>query len=196
MYGHLGRAVRCRNSDEARMEFRGAANLFRALIKTAENLVEHRYGGVQEIIVVEFVPRVGMANKIQQLKLPKPGSPEALLVEHLQHIESLLEDTVSQFGERVRSALDQISDYQNMAKPSRWFRDAECFEDIRGEALKLMGALSAQVNTLERGHRQVVVKKRKSLNSDGESVRDRDFQFDTECDSEDAKPRTRQPIAN
>src|SRR5258708_16324352 len=102
---------------------------------------------------------MGLANKIQRLKQPKPGSPVANLIERMHHIERCFEEAVSQFGENARSLLNQINAYRTMEMPAWWVRDHERWEDLRGKALKLIGDLSALINKLERGHRQVVIKK-------------------------------------
>jgi hypothetical protein len=135
------------------------------VIETAENLMEHRYGGVQYITVLELSgSTLGLGTKVQQLKQPRPGSPEALLIERLHHCECAFENAATLFGKNARFEANRIAEYGNAQKPSRWFRDAERWETLRGKALKLMADLSAALNKLERGHRQVVIKKHESLN--------------------------------
>jgi hypothetical protein len=171
MFEHLRGAVRRRDADDAVREFRGAEHLCRAVIKTAENLTEHRYGGIQHITVLELSgPTLGLGAKVQQLTQPQPGSPEALLIERLYHCESCFENAATLFGKNASFEVNRIAEYGNLQKPSRWFRDAERWDTLRGKALKLMAALSAALNKLERGHRQVVIKKHESLNPDRPST--------------------------
>jgi len=227
MFDHLRGAVGRRDADDAVREFRGAEHLCRAVIKTAENLMEHRYGGVQHITVLELSgSTLGLGTKVQQLKQPRPGSPEALLIERLHHCECAFENAATLFGKNARFEANRIAEYGNAQKPSRWFRDAERWETIRGKALKLMADLSAALNKLERGHRQVVIKKHESLNpqrpiterpnmeeqnperrnaerrntertnAKTETVRDQDGQRDSAPSGESGKPRKRIPLVN
>jgi hypothetical protein len=171
MFEHLRGAVRRRDADDAVREFRGAEHLCRAVIKTAENLMERRYGGVQWMTVLELSgPTLGLGAKVQQLTQPQPGSPEALLIERLHDCESCFENAATLFGKNASFEANRIAEYGNLKKPSQWFRDAERWETLRGKALKLMADLSAALNKLERGHRQVVIKKHESLNPERPST--------------------------
>ena len=188
MYGHLDGALEAERAVGAAREFAVARDLSRIVLETIENLVRHRKGGVQKVMTLHpSGPRIGLAAKVEQLRRPKTGSPEARLVERVEHMEAAFYEVANRFHQNARGLRDTIRQVEPVGVPAHWAKDLERWEELRLKALHIMTAVSDLVNRLERGGRQIVVTQHELFHAEHKSDDAADRTSDVEQRTKSAK---------
>ena len=114
-------------------------------------------GGVQRVTTLKVAgAKVGLNAEIQRLSLPKPGSAEARLIARVTRLEADLSAVADRFRRMEKGARFRMR-HETLGIPASWRRDAEHWQQCYLRTLEMMNAVSALVNRLERGGRQVNV---------------------------------------
>jgi hypothetical protein len=162
--GLLPRSVECDDAEQAGGIFGDALELTRSFFQAVLSLNRYRKGGVQEMHVVRTSGiHVGVQAKIESLMKPRPGSPDALLLEDLKDLAWRFEVTSDRFKSKANSTEAWVGEetYRRRQElygltvpthkeAARWHRLASKAHTEQGKILELLTKLS-------KGKRQVMV---------------------------------------
>ena len=151
----------CSDPTSARIAFVDATRLFHAFLKTALTLNAYRVTGTQQTHVLRVKgPTVGLGAKVQALRSPSPGSPQAEFVERVEELEWRFNTFADHCVRKAEGARPYIEDLRyacmnNIAVITR--KDESLWIELSTKAYELANKISAVVNQLKRGRDQVMI---------------------------------------